>query len=296
MVAETVTGIVQIEKMKRKKNLFFGIAAASAMAGWIAWENTHVELNTIMVTSSRLPEEFSGFRIAQVSDLHNDEYGEGNKDLLALLESANPDMIAITGDLIDSRRTNAKIAAEFVKNVSKIAPCYYVTGNHESRLTKYPQYEKELIEAGAVVLRNEVTVLEHQGAKITVAGLDDPCFTLSDDKYKETPPVIKRQLEKLAEKKDGFTLLLCHRPELFLEYCENEFDLILTGHVHGGQFRLPFLGGIIAPNQGLFPKYMEGLYTEGNTNMVVSRGVGQSSFPFRVNNPPEVVLVELAAE
>ena len=104
------------------------------------------------------------------------------------------------------------------------------------------------------------------------------------------------KLEELHSEKDGFTILLSHRPELFDTYADQGMDLVLSGHAHGGQFRLPFIGGLVAPNQGLFPKYDAGIYTEDNTNMLVSRGVGNSILPFRINNRPEVILIELQAE
>ena len=104
------------------------------------------------------------------------------------------------------------------------------------------------------------------------------------------------KLEELHTEDDVFTILLSHRPELFDIYADHGMDLILSGHAHGGQFRLPFIGGLVAPNQGLFPEYDAGIYTEGNTNMLVSRGVGNSILPFRINNRPEVILIELQAE
>ncbi len=259
---------------------------------WTVWGNTALELNNHTLESDRLPKEFDGFRIAHISDFHNTEIGEKNERLLSVLKEAEPDIIAITGDMIDSRRTNTEIALNFAREIIKIAPCYYVTGNHEFRVSESYNLKEALSELGIIVLENVKTELEHSGEKIRLIGVDDPSF--SDDNYAEA--VMHRNLDILTENDDTYTLLLSHRPELFPVYCEYNVDLVLSGHAHGGQFRIPFLGGVIAPDQGLFPTYDAGLYTEGETNMIVSRGIGNSIIPIRFNNRPEVVVIELKAE
>jgi len=275
--------------------LALGVTAL-VFAVWIAWDNARIVVTEIEVESARLPESFADYRIAHVSDLHNDEFGENNAKLLAVIKETEPDMIAITGDLLDSRRTDVEKALHFVQQAVKIAPCYYVTGNHESREGKtYDQLEKDMIEAGVIVLRNDKQTLEKDGGAITVAGIDDPRFALDSDRLAKMEQVIGSALDESLKDvpKEQFTLLLSHRPELFELYCEREVDLVLTGHVHGGQFRIPGVGGVIGPGQGLLPDYDAGLYSDGNTNMVLSRGLGQSIVPFRINNPPELVLVTL---
>lgn len=271
------------------------VIAAILLATWIKWDNERIVVSTFTVESERIPESFAGYRIVQVSDLHNDEFGEHNEQLLAHIKEAKPDMIAITGDLLDARRTNAEKAMNFVERAIEIAPCYYVTGNHEARTKEYEQLERALKEAGVVVLRDESVLLEKEGAQITVAGLDDPRFHVKTDQFEKTQKVMKGELEKLLQGVDieNFLLLLSHRPELFELYCEYNVDMVLAGHVHGGQFRLPGVGGLIGPTQGIFPKYDAGLFAEEKTQMIVSRGMGQSVFPFRVNNPPELVVITL---
>lgn len=272
-----------------------GIAAFLFIA-WVVWDNTRIAVTTMEIESERLPKEFDGYRIVQVSDLHNDEFGEKNERLLAVIKEAKPDMIAITGDLLDSRRTSVEKAANFVREAIKIAPCYYVTGNHESRMKKeYAQLEQSMTEAGAYVLRNAKVSLEKDGETITLAGIDDPRFVLASDKVEKMEKVIGKVLDDIVQDvpDEQFTILLSHRPELFDLYCDYDLDLVLTGHVHGGQFRIPGIGGIIGPGQGLLPDYDAGLYSKENTKMVLSRGLGQSIFPFRLNNPPELVVVVL---
>ena len=261
---------------------------------WTAWGNAALELNTYTISSRGLPDAFDGYRIAQVSDLHNAEFGGGNQRLLDMLREAEPDMIAITGDLIDSRKTNIAVALAFAEEAVRIAPCYYVSGNHEARVPEYRELKAGLEAAGVTVLDDARVEIEISGKSITIIGVNDPSFLA--DYLTSDAAVMDRKLSELSSEDASFTILLSHRPELFDTYAAHDMDLVLTGHAHGGQFRLPLIGGLIAPNQGLFPKYDDGLYSEGNTNMIVSRGLGNSILPFRFNNRPEVVLIELKSQ
>lgn len=261
---------------------------------WTAWGNAALELNTYTISSRGLPDAFDCYRIAQVSDLHNAEFGDGNQRLLDMLREAEPDMIAITGDLIDSRKTNIAVALAFAEEAVRIAPCYYVSGNHEARVPEYRELKAGLEAAGVTVLDDARVEIEISGKSITVIGVNDPSFLA--DYLTSDAAVMDRKLSELSSEDASFTILLSHRPELFDTYAAHDMDLVLTGHAHGGQFRLPLIGGLIAPNQGLFPKYDDGLYSEGNTNMIVSRGLGNSIIPFRFNNRPEVVLIELKSQ
>ena len=278
---------------KKKRIIVLAVLAAILLALiiWIAWGNTALELNTYTITSDRLPKVFDGYRIAHVSDLHNTEIGEKNEKLLTMLRDAKPDMIAIAGDLIDSRNTDLEIALHFVQEAVKIAPCYYVTGNHEARVAQYSELKSAMKAAGVTVLEDAKVTITAEGEQLVLLGVNDPSFE-TDYLLGDSETVMRTKLAELHTA-DSFTILLSHRPELFPIYAENKVDLVLSGHAHGGQFRLPFFGGLIAPNQGLFPAYDAGLYTDGNTNMSVSRGIGNSLFPFRVNNRPEVILIQL---
>lgn len=271
------------------------VAILLALIIWIIWGNTALELNTYTVTSGKLPEAFDGYRIAHISDLHNTEIGANNEKLISMLKNAEPDMIAITGDLIDSRNTNVETALQFAEKAIKIAPCYYVSGNHEARVSEYEELKSGLTELGVIVLEDERTEIEISGEKISLLGVDDPSLQ-TDYLFGDSATVIQNKLQGLVVDGNIYTILLSHRPELYEVYTESKVDLVLSGHAHGGQFRLPFVGGLVAPNQGLFPKYDAGLYTEGNTNMIVSRGIGNSILPFRFNNRPELILIELSKE
>ena len=282
---------------KKKKFIFPAVVAIVlvALVIGIAWGNTALELNTYTISSSKLPQSFDGYRIAHVSDLHNTEMGKDNEKLLAMLRDAAPDMIAITGDLVDSRNTDIEVALQFVREAVKIAPCYYVTGNHEARISEYDELKEAMEAAGVTVLKDAQTEISLTGEFITLIGVNDPSYQ-TDYLFGDAKTVMNTKLEELHTEQDRFTILLSHRPELFDTYADHGIDLVLSGHAHGGQFRLPFIGGLVAPNQGLFPEYDAGIYTEGNTNMLVSRGVGNSILPFRINNRPEVILIELQAK
>ncbi|MBR3988376.1 MAG: metallophosphoesterase [Clostridia bacterium] len=259
----------------------------------IAWGNKALMVNEITVNSDKLPEDFIGFKIAHVSDLHNDEFGDGNYKLISLIEKCDPDIIAITGDIFDCHRTDVDVAIEFAQKAAQIAPCYYVPGNHEQRVPEaYDELLKAFDEMGVIVLDNKAVKLNRGEHSINILGVSDPGFE-TDYLFGDTESVLRSHLNELMTDKESFNLLLSHRPELFDAYADFDVDLVLTGHAHGGQFRLPFVGGLYAPNQWFFPEYDAGLYTEDNTNMIVSRGLGNSLFPFRIGNRPEVVLVTL---
>ena len=279
--------------MAKRRRLLLALALLCiALIAWIAWGNTALEVTPYTVTSSQLPAKFSGFRIAQISDLHNTQIGKDNEKLLAMLADSQPDLIAITGDLIDSRNTNIQSALDFAAQAIQIAPCYYVTGNHESRIAEYDILKTGLEDLGVIVLENEALTLASGDASIVLAGVQDPSFS-SSEYLEDEAPIMTQALENFQFSQEDFVLLLSHKPELFPTYCDYPIDLVLTGHVHGGQFRIPYFGGLFAPSQGFFPEYDAGLYEDNGTVMLISRGIGNSVFPFRVNNPPEVLLITL---
>ena len=290
-------GISRKKIVPIKRNIILSmLLCVNILVAWTVWGNTALMVSTISISSSRIPAAFSGFRIAQISDLHNAEFGKNNAELLKLLSESRPDIIVITGDLIDANHTDVGIALGFAQESVRIAPTYYVTGNHEAASPQYDTLKAGLEEAGVIVLEDEAVSLERNGETITLLGLGDPDFTVKGDMFGETSAMVSTKLKNLDDGEGGYTILLSHRPELFETYVNCSIDLVFAGHAHGGQFRLPFIGGVIAPNQGLFPKYDAGLYTDGGTNMVVSRGIGNSIIPLRFNNQPEIVLVELNAE
>ena len=269
-------------------------AAAALAAGTVRWGNTSVGVTRYTVTDGRVPKDFSGFRIALVSDYHNTDFGRHNRRLVSAIRKESPDMIAVTGDMTDAIRTDIGVAAAFARQLVMIAPVYYVTGNHEARIgERFGQLEEELLSAGVNVLRDRAVALRRGDASITLIGLDDPRFMGEEDP--DAAEVLGEKLRGM-DLPEAYSVLLSHRPEAFGAYAANGIGLSLCGHAHGGQIRFPFLGGLYAPHQGFFPKYDAGRYTENGAVMIVSRGLGNSQFPVRLNDRPELVIVELQTD
>ena len=263
-----------------RKKLLAGLILLVLLTAWLLWANTALEVNTFPIESEKLPASFDGFRIAQVSDLHNAGFWQ---DVAEELRQIQPDIIVLTGDLIDSGRTDVDAALAFAGQVAQIAPCYFVSGNHEAWSPGHWEKLREgLKQSGIVLLENERVRLELGGEHVTLLGLSDPAFGGDHT----------RILGELAAG-EGYRILLSHRPERMKLYAEAGVDLVFSGHAHGGQFRIPFLGGVIAPDQGLFPEYDSGLYEQDGTAMLVSRGIGNSIIPLRICNRPEILVAQL---
>ena len=281
-----------MKKQNKKTVLMVSVLVILCLGIWTLWGNNALEVNEYEILGDRIPQGFDGFRIAQVSDLHNAEFGEENWKLIKMLSQTDPDIIVLTGDLIDSRQTDLDVALEFAWQAGKIARVYYVSGNHEARVPEYEDLKIGLVKAGVVILENQKVQITREGESITLMGIDDPSFQ-ENYLFGDAEGVAKQAISDLQDESDGYTILLSHRPELFDVYVDTGIDLVFSGHAHGGQFRLPFVGGLVAPNQGLFPKYDAGQFDEENTTMIVSRGVGNSIIPIRFNNRPEIVVAQL---
>ncbi len=301
-------------EQKKKARRIFTISASAVLALLILWticQNLTVGVTDYTIASPDLPEAFDGYTIAQVSDLHNSKLTE---QVLEILWEQNPDLIAVTGDAADANHTDLEIVQDFFMEARKIAPCAFITGNHEGWLPEedYLFLENECysnihddpdrLEIGeSMVLHDKKILLERDGAEIALIGVDDPAFIVdretmdAPERDMVTSLLSPKELRTLAGD-TGFTVLLSHRPEFFENYAEAGMDLVLSGHAHGGQFRLPFVGGIYAPEQGFLPEYDAGCYTSGDTTMIVSRGIGNSVFPIRFNNQPEIVIITLQSE
>ncbi|MBE6148538.1 MAG: metallophosphoesterase [Firmicutes bacterium] len=258
---------------------------------YLYFETTTLEVSNYNIKSKKLPNSFEGYKIAHISDFHNTKYGKLKKQILKSLRNNKPDILVITGDFIDSRRTNMEISLDFIKNVKNI-PIYYVAGNHESRIDEYLVFKEKLKNLGVIVLENEKIQLTKNTETINLIGLQDPSFDTGENNSEEMRKIINSWLLEYSTE-DNFDILLLHRPELFEVYVENNVDLVFTGHAHGGQIVIPFIGPVIAPNQGFFPKLTSGVHKKNNTNLVISRGIGNSLCPIRVNNNPELIYVTL---
>lgn len=252
--------------------------------------NNHISISVHKLPCHAQKKHASSLSIVHISDLHNKSFGVGQSRLLKKIRSLHPDLIAVTGDAVDG--SPFAHAAVFLNEASRICPVYYVRGNHESMAGNFPEFQKEFSNGRIHLLKNTSAVFKKDGYTYRITGLDDPKFRGYDKNYL---PLMKKTLHRiLQQQKDtraDYHILLSHRPELFDLYTSYPFDLVLCGHAHGGQFRPPFTDGLYAPNQGLFPKYASGAHTKNHTTEIISRGLGNSSFPFRLFNFPEVVQI-----
>lgn len=263
-----------------------------ALLLFCSYQNRHLETTYYTYKAEQLGVDLEGYRIVQISDLHNAKFGKNNQRLVDRIRECDPDMIVLTGDLVDSNHTNVDRAVQFVNEIVKICPVYYVTGNHEYWLEKseYDELMDGLIGAGVVILDDQVVEISRGDAKFRLVGLDDK--SLADG----TLGTLLNNAQNVAHEdseKNEFTVVLAHEPQYLARYAGTGVDLVLSGHAHGGQFRLPFVGGIVAPDQGFLPEYTAGEYYMNGTEMIVSRGLGNSVIPVRLFNYPEIVCVEL---
>ncbi len=260
--------------------------------------NNSLTVTKIEYSNPKIETGLDGFKIVHISDLHNHRFGASQSKLVLAVWEQRPDIIVVTGDSIDRRRTDIKAAMEFYDQAVMIAPVCFVTGNHEELSGRYDEFKTRLISAGVCILENRLVTLNHKGSLIKLIGLSDACSFGFVTKL-EAPKAlssIRNTLKDLTIGDSCFSILLTHRPEFIDIYSECGVDLVLSGHAHGGQVRLPFIGGLFAPGQGVFPRYTSGIYYAGKTAMVVSRGLGNSIFPLRMFNPPDIVSLTLTSK
>lgn len=271
----------KVKKWSFKKRIFMAVVALMITVALVVG-NELITISEYEFYSEKIPDGFDGFCIVQISDYHNKQ--TGLKHLLDKISKQSPDIIVITGDIIDSSKTDVPRAIEMVEETIKIAPVYYITGNHEGRISKALQDElfSGLEGVGAIRLKDEtISVFAENGDEITLIGIDGQSSS--------------SELVDIASKTEGFRLALSHYPEDVKEYRDSGVELVLTGHAHGGQVRIPFMNiGLFSPGEGFLPKYTSGLHELGDTSMIVNRGIGNSSIPLRIFNRPEVTVITLS--
>jgi len=270
--------------MKRIHKIIAAVIAAVATAiPYFYWENNSLTVSNYTYETQKAGKSLDGFKIVHISDLHNKRFGRKNSRLIKLIREQSPDIIVISGDIADSRHTDIAAAVEFVSEASEVAPVYYTTGNHEHRFSseKFDRLISGIRSAGGTVLLDETAVIERGDEKLYITGLADSSLHLG-------------RLDGIMPKApDCLSLLISHQPQFIDFYTESGADITFCGHAHGGQFRIPGIGGFIAPGQGFFPKYTEGMHRRGDKAVVISRGLGSSVIPSRINNRPEVVVVTI---
>ena len=264
--------------------LLVTLLVLAAAVGWFWWQQNGLSSETISVTSA--PDGFAGYRIAVISDLHGKDFGEDNEKLIDYVRDLEPDLIAVTGDLIHDQDQMAMVKP-VAKGLASIAPTYYVTGNHEWAAKVVPELEELLEACGINVLSNEYVMLSEGGDQIALLGAED------SNGYADQMTVGELADQVRQEQGDVYTILLSHRNNHYDQYQQARVDLTLAGHAHGGLIRLPTTDGLIGPKRELWPQYTAGLYDLSYGQMVVSRGLGNQFPCFRLFNRPDVPLVVL---
>lgn len=234
------------------------------------------------------PKIMTSVRICHLSDLHTRSFGRGNRRLQQKVGALAPDLICMTGDMVDRRRKSARFVRETTRTLTATAPLYYVSGNHDTYVDRRKNrlFGAVQVRAGGGEAPGRTERVVHIGR--TSIGVS----ALSDDDDEDAALIARAR--RLRFKGEAFHLFLCHKPEIYPQIADIGFDLMLSGHAHGGQIRLPGLPALVAPGQGLLPRYVGGLYREGRGAMVLSRGLGASSrLPFRFWNPPEILCITL---
>ena len=277
---------------RRRRRLLLPLLAAAVLAGgFLYWDNTSLQTARFDPAFTDLPAGFDGCRLVVLSDLHGAEFGAGNADLFAAVAAEEPDYIFYLGDLQDKYRGPAPGYPETVADgLTAIAPTYYVTGNHEWAVGKVRTLKDLLTQCGVQVLSNEYVTLERDGATLALAGVDDPNGYAGQKTAQELHQEIEREVGPVC------TLLLAHRNDRFDQYAAAGYDLVLSGHGHGGIVRLPFTDGLLGTNRKFFPTWTSGVYTLGESTLFVSRGLGNNTVPisgFRLFNRPELAVLEL---
>ncbi len=276
--------------MKKYKKWIIFLIVSCLLAIFFYWQNHDIVVSHHEYILDEKDKELDGYKVLQISDLHNKTFGKNHKYLLAVIEKEKPDMIVLTGDLVDSSHTDVDAALSFVEEAVKLAPAYYITGNHEVWMDeeKYIRLKEGLLARGIKILDDEMIWIPVKESGFYLLGLDDISIRTN---------ALQALMEAGTEKRtEALTILLAHEPQYINHYAEEGVDIVFSGHAHGGQFRIPFIGGLYAPGQGFLPQYTAGVHMEGETTMYISRGLGNSVFPIRIFNRPEVVVVTLSAE
>ncbi|MBR3614249.1 MAG: metallophosphoesterase [Clostridia bacterium] len=281
--------------------------------------NKNIFVREYIIQSKKITEKFNNYKILQITDVHSIRNEIELEKIINKIKNQNPNIICVTGDLIDAEyycsqndlynnkeiKQIEELTIKFMKELKKIADTYYIYGNHEMMLLDDPEnnkFKKDLEKIGIEILNNKTQILESDGEKINLIGVQDPATLYKHEKYayiegnnKNKVEVVLNDLflEISEEDKNNFTILLSHRPEYFELYDKYSIDLALTGHTHGGIAKLPIIKGIYAHPQGWLPKYSYGRYETSDFSMIISGGVGYSKLPIRIFNPPEICVVTL---
>lgn len=293
-----------MKKLLKVLLLFAAIVIGIVICAWL--ENNWIQVSRYTVSSTKVPTGFNGFKILQLTDLHSKSFGQDNQGLISAINRIDPDIIVITGDMLNSLNDEGEVFLSLARELVSKYPIYYISGNHEqiaevkaaeSNSGWYTRYIAQLKQLGIVNLDNQRIQVRRGADSINLYGLVLPLRYYSSKNaphYAGEKRFSSEYIERCLGKVDnrGYNVLLVHTPFYFDTYSHWGADLVLAGHLHGGVIRIPFLGGVLSPDEGLFPAYDAGKYKNNMATMVVSRGLGDS-VGWRIFNRPEVVVITL---
>ena len=271
--------------MKYKKRVLLLVLFAALVVLLLSAFNNNLTVTEYSIKSGKIT---GAVKIVLLADLHSCVYGESQQELIEKINEQNPDLIMMSGDIADDILPDSRVV-ELLDGIAGKYPCYYVTGNHEFWSGRASEQKEIFRSFGVSVLEGDCEEVLVNGQRISVLGVDDPDAGWA---------VFGEQMENISGliSAERYSILLSHRPELIELYAGYGFDLVLSGHAHGGQWRIPLIlpNGILAPDQGLFPRYTNGIYEKNDTKMLVSRGLARESTGVpRIFNPPELIVIHL---
>lgn len=252
--------------------------------------NNIITINTYQLETDKINTDL---KIAFISDLHSKEFGKNNEELLNKIKEQQPDLVAVGGDMNLKESTDYSVCLSLMKELVNVAPVYYTLGNHELEILDNTDFVQDIKSAGVHLLINEMESFYKNGESITIGGIKNyPYFEQYAPDFDNDE---NRFLHKyLNQESEHYSILLCHYPECYLwKFNQLNIDLMLSGHTHGGLVRIPFVGGLVAPEQGLFPKYDMGYFESDTAKMIITSGLGKSGFVPRINNQPEICIINI---
>lgn len=275
-------------------NSLIAISGLALLSTLIYLDNKLLKISEYEIKSDKIPKEFNKFKIVHLSDFHSHAFIGKNNKIIEKINKKNPNIIIMTGDMVNKYDKKFYRFLDLAEVLSKKYKIYYIVGNHEQRLKKHDLnlILKKLNQFGIKILRNERIILKGEKEYINIYGIDIPlAFYKIRNKPTNIDEIINEKLKKCSDKE--YNILLAHNPLYFEKYAKYNLNLTLSGHVHGGMIRLPFIGGLLSPERKLFPKYSGGLYEINNKKLIVSKGLGHSKPLIRIFNMPEILSITL---
>ncbi len=277
-------------KVLKKILIFIPVAAIALILAYAFVCSNTLEIKNYSITTDKLDTKV---KFVFISDLHNKEYGENNIDLISKIKEQSPDFIAVGGDMVNKYSADDRVMKELLPNLVQTAPTYCVLGNHELTLAEQIDFKSDINSTGAKLLDNEAVTLNINGEEILLGGMSDfPYYEFNAPDFETDERYFWEDFKERS--KNCFSILLNHQPEYLSDITQDcNIDLIMCGHTHGGLIQIPFVGGLFAPNQGFFPKYDKGEFDLNGTKMIISAGLGDAYPVLRINNCPEITVVNI---